>query len=149
MTHWIASSNRDNAKILDQKHIWGVPKRNKTLMQRVKPGDTILVYVRQEKDGDTILTSAITGAYEVVSEPYEDHSRLFVTPPQMGDEVFPFRMRVKPVAVFAEPLEFKPLIPDLKFITNKKMWSGHLRIAMREIPEEDCRLILKRAGQGA
>jgi predicted RNA-binding protein len=26
------------------------------------------------------------------------------------------------------------------------MWSGHLRIAMREIPEEDYRLILKRAG---
>ena len=26
------------------------------------------------------------------------------------------------------------------------MWSGHLRIAMREIPEEDYQLILKRAG---
>ncbi|MDI6867724.1 EVE domain-containing protein, partial [Methanoculleus sp.] len=47
MTHWIASSNRDNWKILDAKQIWGVPKRNKNLMHRVKPGDTILVYVRQ------------------------------------------------------------------------------------------------------
>jgi predicted RNA-binding protein len=26
------------------------------------------------------------------------------------------------------------------------MWSGHLRIAMREIPEEDYQLILQRAG---
>ena len=43
MTHWIASSNRDSQKILEKKHIWEVPKRNKTLMQRVKPGDTILV----------------------------------------------------------------------------------------------------------
>ena len=68
MTHWIASSNRDNWKVLDAKHIWGVPKRNKTLMQRVKPGDTILVYVRQEKEDDTILPSAITGSYEVISE---------------------------------------------------------------------------------
>ena len=146
MTHWIASSNRENAKILDKKHIWGVPKRNKTLTLRVKPGDTILVYVRQEKEGDTILPSAVTGAYDVVSEPYEDRARLFITPPQMGDEVFPYRMKVKPVAVFAEPLEFKPLIPDLKFITNKTMWSGHLRQAMREIPEEDYQFILKRAG---
>lgn len=149
MTHWIASSNRDNAKILEKKHIWGVPKRNKTLMQRVKPGDTILVYVRQEKQGDTILPSAITGAYEVISEPYEDHTRLFITPEHMGDEVFPFRMKLRPVAAFAKPLEFKPLIPDLKFITNKTMWSGHLRIAMREIPEGDYRFILKRAGQEA
>ncbi len=54
MTHWIASSTRDNWKILDKKHIWGVPKRNRTLMHRVKPGDTILVYVRQEKGDDTI-----------------------------------------------------------------------------------------------
>ncbi|MFY1642144.1 EVE domain-containing protein [Methanoculleus bourgensis] len=149
MTHWIASSNRVNAKILDTKHIWGVPKRNKTLTHRVKPGDTILVYVRQEKEGDTILPSAITGAYEVVSQPYEDHTRLFITPEHMGDEVFPFRMKLRPVAAFAKPLEFKPLIPDLKFITNKTMWSGHLRIAMREIPEEDYRFILKRAGQEA
>jgi len=149
MTHWIASSNRDNQKILEQKHIWGVPKRNKTLMQRVEPGDTILVYVRQEKEGDTILPSAITGAYEVVSQPYEDHTRLFITPEHMGDEVFPFRMKLRPVAAFAKPLEFKPLIPDLKFITNKTMWSGHLRIAMREIPEGDYRFILKRAGQEA
>jgi predicted RNA-binding protein len=149
MTHWIASSNRVNAKILDTKHIWGVPKRNKTLTHRVKSGDTILVYVRQEKEGDTILPSAITGAYEVVSQPYEDHTRLFITPEHMGDEVFPFRMKLRPVAAFAKPLEFKPLIPDLKFITNKTMWSGHLRIAMREIPEGDYRFILKRAGQEA
>ena len=146
MTHWIASSNRENAKILDTKRVWGVPRRNRTLMQRVKPGDIILVYVRRELEGDTILPSAITSAYEVIAEPYEDHSRLFVTPPQMGDEVFPYRMKVRPVAVFAEPLEFKPLIEDLAFITNKKMWSGHLRQAMREIPEEDYRLILRRAG---
>jgi predicted RNA-binding protein len=58
-------------------------------------------------------------------------------------------MKLRPVAAFAKPLEFKPLIPDLKFITNKTMWSGHLRIAMREIPEEDYRFILKRAGQEA
>ncbi len=146
MTHWLASSNRDNAKILEKKHIWGVPKRNKTLMHRVKPGDTILVYVRRELEGDTTLPSAITGAYEVVAEPYIDHSRLFTTPPHMGDEVFPYRMKVRPIKVFPEPLEFKPLIPDLKFITNKTMWSGHLRQAMREIPAEDYQLILRRAG---
>ncbi len=118
-------------------------------MQRVKPGDTILFYVRQEKEGDEILPSAITGAYKVTSEPYEDHYPLFVTPEHMGDEVFPYRVKVEPVAVFAEPLAFKPLIPDLAFIKNKTMWTGHLRVAMREIPEQDYRLILERAGREA
>ncbi|MDN7024114.1 EVE domain-containing protein [Methanoculleus sp. FWC-SCC1] len=149
MTRWIASSNRDNWEVVRTKHVWGVPKRNKNIMQRVKPGDTILFFVRQEKRDDEILPSAIAGAYAVASEPYEDRSRIFVTPEHMGDEVFPYRVKVEPVAVFAEPLEFKPLIPDLAFITNKTMWSGHLRQAMREIPEEDYLFILKQAGEGA
>lgn len=65
------------------------------------------------------------------------------------DEVFPYRVKVEPAAVFAEPLAFKPLIPDMAFVTNKTMWTGHLRQAMREIPEEDYRLVLERAGRGA
>jgi len=32
---------------------------------------------------------------------------------------------------------FEDLIPKLRFITNKKMWTGHLRRAMRTIPRED------------
>ena len=118
-------------------------------MQRVTLDDTILFFVRQKKWDDEILPSAITGAYMVVSEPYEDPSRIFVTPQHMGDEAFPYRVKVKPVVIFAEPLEFKPLIPDLAFIKNKTMWTGHLRHAMREIPEEDYHLILKRAKLGA
>lgn len=41
---------------------------------------------------------------------------------------------------------FKPLLPYLSFITNKKQWSGHIRgQAMRTIPEEDYGLIMKAA----
>ncbi|MEA3487940.1 MAG: EVE domain-containing protein, partial [Euryarchaeota archaeon] len=37
---------------------------------------------------------------------------------------------------------FKPLIPKLKFITNKNKWSGHLMgKAMRTIPKDDFVLI--------
>lgn len=61
----------------------------------------------------------------------------------MGNESFPLRIRLKPVKIFDKPVEFKFLIPKLKFITNKKKWSGHLMgKAMREIPEEDYRLIV-------
>jgi len=147
MMHWIASLNRENWEVVKKKQVWGVPKRNHNIMQRVKPSDTILIYVRQEKVGNEVLPSAIMGDLEVTSEPYEEHTRIFGTPPQMGDEIFPYRVKVKPIHTFDKPLEFKPLVPDLKFITNKKMWSGHLRIAMREIPEEDYQFILKRAGQ--
>ena len=64
-------------------------------------------------------------------------------PNDMGNETFPLRIKLKPVEIFDKPVEFKPLIPKLKFITNKQKWSGHLMgKAMRVIPEEDYRLIM-------
>ncbi|MCK9317179.1 MAG: hypothetical protein M0P51_02260 [Methanoculleus sp.] len=52
---------------------------------------------------------------------YEDASRIFTSPANLGDEVFPLRINLKPIRVFEPPVAFKPLIPELKFITNKKM----------------------------
>lgn len=118
MTHWIASTNRENWDVVKREHVWGVPERNRNTMQHVAPGDTILFFVAQKKIDDTILPSAVTGAYEVASVPFADRSRLFITPERMGGELFPYRVRVTP----------------------------DLRQAMREIPEGDYRLILKRAG---
>jgi len=60
----------------------------------------------------------------------------------MGKEVFPYRIRLKPAKIFDTPVEFKPLIPKLSFIKNKTMWTGHIRQAMRIIPEEDYKLIM-------
>ncbi|MDD4455303.1 MAG: EVE domain-containing protein [Candidatus Methanomethylophilaceae archaeon] len=145
MTRWLAISNRTNWEITRKKNIWGVPQRNKNIIGRVKSGDTVLIYVSQQKDGDNLLPSAVTGAFEVASEPYEERTKVFVAPEQMGDEVFPYRIKLKPVKVFDPPVEFKPLIPKLKFITNKTMWTGHIRQAMRVIPEEDYQTILNAA----
>jgi predicted RNA-binding protein len=146
MTIWIASTNRNNWEIIKKKKLWGVPKRNKNSIERSVPGDTILIFVRQENAGDTILPSAITAAYEITSKPFEDQSEIFKKPPTMpGEEVFPYRVKLKPVKIFDEPLDFKTLIPKLEFITNKKQWTGHLRTAMRTIPEEDYEYIMKAA----
>ncbi len=145
MTYWFASSNRDNWEIIKKKNIWGIPKRNKSIIERVNPGDKILIYVSQKKENDEILPSAITGAFEIISKGYENMTPLFITPEKMGNEVFPYRVRLKPIRIFKEPLGFKQLIPKLKFIKNKTMWTGHIRVAMREIPEEDYKFILKSA----
>ena len=141
MTRWLAISNRTNWEITRKKNIWGVPQRNKNIIEQVKPGDTVLIYVSQQKEGDSLLPSAVTGAFEVISEPFEERTKVFVAPEQMGDEVFPYRIKLKPITIFESPVEFKPLIPKLKFITNKTMWTGHIRQAMRVIPEEDCQTI--------
>ncbi|MDX8551966.1 EVE domain-containing protein [Methanospirillum sp. J.3.6.1-F.2.7.3] len=142
MTIWIASGNRENWEVARKHNIWGVPKRSRGFHSRVKKGDTILIYARSETHGRETLPSVIFGEYKV-TELFEDTTPLFTAPPQMGNEVFPFRFRLKPVKIFKEPVEIKPLIPELGFITNKTMWSEHFRQAMSEIPEEDYRKIVK------
>ena len=156
MTIWIASTNRENWEVIEKKNLWGVPKRNKNSIERSNPGDKILIFVRQEKTdvgagkgmnaGDEIIPSAITGAFEIISEPFEDESLVFKKPPTMpGEEFFPYRVKLNPVEIFEEPLDFKSMIPDLEFITNKKQWTGHLRTAMRTIPDVDYEYIMKAA----
>ena len=146
MTIWIASTNRDNWEIIKKNNIWGVPKRNKNSIERSEPKDKILIFVRQENAGDTILPSAITAAFDIASKPFEEKTEIFKKPPTMsGEEVFPYCVKLKPVKIFKEELDFKSIISNLEFITNKKQWTGHLRTAMRTIPEEDYEYIIKAA----
>ena len=81
MTIWIASTNRDNWEVIKKNNIWGVPKRNKNSIERSNPGDKILIFVKQENIGETILPSAITAAYEIISNPFEDKNKVFKKPP--------------------------------------------------------------------
>ena len=144
MEHWLAISNRANSEITIKRQIWGVPKRYINQISKTQPGDTLLVYVGQQVvDKDTTLPPAIAACFEIVSEVYEDSSKVFIAPPKLGNETFPLRIKLRPIRIFDPPVEFKPLIPRLAFITNKTQWSGHIRgQAMRTIPEEDYQLIM-------
>lgn len=144
MAYWLCITNEDNWKVIKEKKVWGVPERHKNTIAKVKLGDKLLIYVKQENVSGEVRPSRIVAVYEAASELYRDSSRIFKTPQGMGNETFPLRIKLKPVKIFDKPVEFKPLIPKLKFITNKKKWSGHLMgKAMREIPEEDFLLIVQ------
>ncbi|WP_456444116.1 EVE domain-containing protein [Thermococcus sp.] len=138
MTYWLCITNRANWEVIKENNIWGVPRRHKNTIAKVKPGDRLVIYLKQERKDKEILEPKIAGIFEVVSEPYEDSKRIFKG--HVPNETYPLRVKIKPIKL--SELEFKPLIPKLKFITNKKKWSGHLMgKAMREIPEEDYKLI--------
>jgi len=146
MAFWLCITNEENWQIVKKKNIWGVPERHKNTISKVKKGDRCLIYVKQERIGNELKESRIVGEYEVESEVFKDSSRIFKSPPNMHNESFPYRIKLKPIKVFKKPIEFKPLIPKLNFIKNKKKWSGHLMgKAMREIPEKDYKLIINSA----
>ncbi len=143
MAYWLCITNEVNWKVIRERNVWGVPERHKNTIAKVKPGDKLLIYLKQEKINDDVKEPRIVAVYEVVSEPFRDSTRIFSTKGRRSNEIFPWRVKIKPIKIFDKPVEFKPLIPKLKFITNKKKWSGHLMgKAMREISEEDYKLIV-------
>jgi predicted RNA-binding protein len=145
MTYWLCITNEENWNVVKEKNIWGVAERHKNTIAKVKKGDTLLMYLKQEKIGNEKKESRIAGVYEAASAVYTDDKRIFKVPKGMGNEAFPLRIKLTPIQVFKKPVEFKPLIPKLNFITNKKKWAGHLMgKAMRTIPEEDFELIKNR-----
>lgn len=139
---WLCISTRANDEVTRKKLVWGVAKRYQNTIARVKKGDTLLMYTMQKIADGEVIPSAVTGIYEASSEVYEDNSSIFVAPKAIGSEVFPLRVKVKPVKIFKEPIPFKPLVPKLTFIKNKTMWSGSIRTAMRVIPEGDFQTII-------
>ncbi len=60
----------------------------------MKVGDTILMYARSETHVKEVLPSVILGEF-TVTELIEDTKPLFIAPPQMGDEIFPYRFKLK------------------------------------------------------
>jgi len=139
---WLCISTRSNDKITRKTKIWGVSTRYKNTILKVRPGDTILMYVMQEVVNKESIPSAITGIYEVISDVFKDEIKIFEIPKNIGNEKFPMRLKLKEITYFKEPIPIKPLIQELTFIKNKKMWSGSIRTAMRPIPEGDYQFII-------
>ena len=96
--------------------------------------------MKTEKD-DEVIPSRIVGVFEVVSEPYRENSRIFKS--KIKEAVYPYRVKLKPIKIFSEPIEFKQLIPKLSFTKNKDKWTGYLRLPMRMISEEDFQFLVK------
>ncbi len=143
MAFWICITTEDNWEVIKSKNIWGVPERHRNTIAKVKPGDRLLIYLKQERKENEIKEPRIVAEYEAVSEFFRDSSRIFRAPKGMGNETFPLRIQIRPVEIFKKPVDFRQLIPKLEFIKNKKKWTGHLMgKAMREISEKDYRLIL-------
>jgi len=130
-SYWICVTNEENWEVVKAKGIWGVSERRKRELMSVRPGDLLVFYVTPKRIG---------GVFRVISEPYIDREPIFI-PVKSRDEVFEYRVRVEPVLLPKEPIDFTPLVEKLSFIKNKKYWTAPLRRAMLKISREDYEVI--------
>jgi len=135
MAYWIFVTNEENWHAVRKNNVWGLPEGRENSIKRVKPGDLAFIYVMQTKKGDKIIPSRIVALYEVVSKPFRSTSRIF------KGGTYPNRVKLKPLKIAKRPIDFKSLIPKLKFVKNKQYWTGYLRSGLASIHEDDYRLI--------
>ena len=144
MNYWIYVTTSDNWKVTKKLNLLGVPERNKSTIARMRKGDKCLIYVKQERVAGEVIGAQIVGDYEVASDVFNDPKKVFTTPTGLSEkETFSLRRKLKPLAVFEKPINFKPLVDKLAFITNKKNYGTHLiGRALIPIGESDYKLIV-------
>jgi len=132
-SYWLCTTSRENWEVVKDRKIWGVPSKHFNKISKVKKGDFIVLF--KKRDGET--PSQIVGVFRAASDPFYDEKRIF------KDEVYPHRVKLEPHVIPGQPLDFKPLVPKLNFIRNKKKWSVHLMgKVMIELPKEDFETIV-------
>jgi len=132
--YWLCVTNEENWKVVKRKLVWGVPEARKALIDQVKKGDFLAFYVSPKR---------LAGAFKVASKPYMDRRKLFPYKGRYGREIYPWRVKIEPVAVPKKPVPFEDLVPKLKFIRKKTAWTAYVRRAMQKIPAEDFDVMVK------
>lgn len=131
VSYWLCVTDEVNWRVVKNRRVWGVSDRYSAVMERVDVGDLLVFYVKPKR---------ICGVFVAASKPYTSTERVFKSAGPSGREVYPHRVRLKSLVVPEECVSFESLIQKLKFIKNKKRWTGHIRGAMIPIPKEDLKL---------
>jgi len=133
MKYWICVTDKTNWNVVKMEKIWGVDERHKDKIAMTKEGDKLVFYIKPMKIG---------GIFEVISKSFREENSIF------EGGLYPYRAKIEPITVSKRFLEFRPLIDKLHFITQKRMWGGHLQgKAMKLIPKEDFELIKEKLEQ--
>jgi predicted RNA-binding protein len=134
MKYWLVVTSAANFKhdrAVLRFAMQGLPIRNARSLKKMEQGDRVVYYVMGlQKFGATVT---ITGDY------FEDHSKVWTD----SSEMWPARRPSKPDLVLEddELVDAKKLVPDLSFVSNKEYWGVSFQGSLRQIPEEDFRLI--------
>jgi hypothetical protein len=109
----------------------GLPYRYRKSVKNMTMDDKVVYYVMGLQKFGAIAT--ITGDY------VEDHGKLWTD----EDEMWPARRASSPDIVLQddELLDAKKVVPQLNFIEKKERWGVYLQGSIREISEDDFRLI--------
>jgi len=146
MTSWLCITTSSNWRIVNRNNVWGISAIDMKRIRRMNMGDTLLFYVKQEKENDLIVGSSIVGAYKAVSELYKSTNKLFSS---SSSKTFPFLVNLEVFVLPEKPLDFKIVVPRLSFIKHKRHWGCYLQRAMFKLTEDEAAFVISQLRQPA
>ncbi len=133
MNYWIIALPREAMVHCIKIGVFG--RSQKAGVCNVREGDKVACYVTKE--------SKLVAFGKATSDYYMDDSPVF-----LSGGVFPDRFRFTAKCLSKnEEIDFKSLINDLEFITNKFYWSAFFKQGIKRISENDWSLIWERRSQ--
>lgn len=134
-TYWVSTVSLDHVEGAIAGGFTQADHGANTRLKRLKPGDRIVYYSpRTSLTGGSPLQQ-FTALAEVTGEaPYQ-----VTMPGAMGDDLHPWRLTVR--FDDSQPVDAKPLVGALSFITDPRHWGFPFRRGLFSIPEADYRTI--------
>jgi predicted RNA-binding protein len=128
VNYWLCVTSPENWKVILKKRIWGVTERYRDKIERVKPGDFLIFYVKPKK---------LAGIFKAVTKPFKDEEEIFIGTGFWEGKIFPYRIKLHPYLIPKAHVAFEEMIPRLTFIRNKRVWGVYFRKQMQSISSED------------
>lgn len=134
MKYYIIVASKDHVQVGIEEGIAQAGHGKKTQLKKLDKDDWIIYYSSKDKyqNGKAYQKFSAIGQVED-NEPYQ----VIVNP-----DFEPWRRKINYYS--AKELEIRPLLDDLKFITNQKRWGLHLMSGFVEINRADFKLIAEK-----
>lgn len=131
MNYWLIALPREDMEHCIKVRTFGAQRKH--AIGHVQKGDKVVCYVTKE--------SKIIALGEAVSSYYLDDVKLF-----KAEGTFPDRFDFQAILLGKDnEIDFKTMVDDLQFITNKFYWTVYLRNGIAKISRDDWELISRRA----
>jgi predicted RNA-binding protein len=121
MTYWLCITTKENWEITKETKILGFKNKVKRLSNMINVGDIGFIYIKRQR-GISSNDSSIIAKFEIISNLYQDDTKLFLNIPEFPNELFQQRIKIKILKILDTPLIFKPLVNDLTLFKNKHNW---------------------------
>ena len=133
MNYWLIALTREDMEHCIRVGTFGVNRKN--TIGNVQKGDKVACYITKE--------SKIIALGEATSSYYMDDKNIFKTQGSFPDR---FDFKAPPLGRENE-IDFKAMVDDFQFITNKFYWTVYLRNGIAKISGDDWQLINRKTKQ--